>query len=161
MVKQALKRRKPGFSETYHGFRTFSKLLEEAEPRKLLEPFYMTRNPGIHYQIFRARWVISIPHPNPVLSESILMTATDPTINSVTRHCISGHHPATSPAWSRLFELPVASPANCRVLELGCATGGNLILWPGTGLRRKPWGSTSPPARSREGAVNDRPPWPD
>jgi uncharacterized protein (TIGR00288 family) len=37
MVKQALKRRKPGFSETYHGFRTFSKLLEEAQARKLLE----------------------------------------------------------------------------------------------------------------------------
>ncbi|MCB1763141.1 MAG: NYN domain-containing protein [Gammaproteobacteria bacterium] len=37
MVKQALKRRKPGFSETYHGFRTFGKLLEEAQTRKLLE----------------------------------------------------------------------------------------------------------------------------
>lgn len=37
MVKQALKRRQPGFSETYHGFRTFSKLLEEAQARHLLE----------------------------------------------------------------------------------------------------------------------------
>ena len=37
MVKQALKRRKPGFNETYHGFRTFGKLLEEAKARKLLE----------------------------------------------------------------------------------------------------------------------------
>lgn len=37
MVKQALKRRKPGFSESYHGFRSFSKLLEEAKERKLLE----------------------------------------------------------------------------------------------------------------------------
>jgi len=37
MVKQTLKRRKPGFSETYHGFRTFGQLLEEAEKRKLLE----------------------------------------------------------------------------------------------------------------------------
>ncbi|MGZ8243261.1 NYN domain-containing protein [Methylomagnum sp.] len=37
MVKQALKRRKPGFNETYHGFRTFAKLLEEAQARKLLE----------------------------------------------------------------------------------------------------------------------------
>ena len=37
MVKQALKRRKPGFNETYHGFRTFGKLLEEAQARKLLE----------------------------------------------------------------------------------------------------------------------------
>ena len=37
MVKQALKRRKPGFSETYHGFRSFGQLLEEAEKRQLLE----------------------------------------------------------------------------------------------------------------------------
>ena len=37
MVKQTLKRRKPGFSESYHGFRTFGQLLEEARARKLLE----------------------------------------------------------------------------------------------------------------------------
>jgi len=36
MVKQALKRRKPGFSESYYGFRSFSRLLEEAQARKLL-----------------------------------------------------------------------------------------------------------------------------
>ena len=36
MVKQTLKRRKPGFNETYHGFRTFGKLLEELQARKLL-----------------------------------------------------------------------------------------------------------------------------
>ena len=37
MIKQALKRRKPGFSERYHGFRTFGQLLEEAQKRKRLE----------------------------------------------------------------------------------------------------------------------------
>jgi uncharacterized protein (TIGR00288 family) len=37
MVKQALKRRNPGFNESYHGFRTFGKLLEEAQTRGLLE----------------------------------------------------------------------------------------------------------------------------
>jgi uncharacterized protein (TIGR00288 family) len=36
MVKQALKRRNPGFNESYYGFRTFSELLEEAQNRKLL-----------------------------------------------------------------------------------------------------------------------------
>ncbi len=36
MVKQTLKRRKPGFSESYFGFRAFSDLLEEAEKRKLV-----------------------------------------------------------------------------------------------------------------------------
>ena len=40
MVKQALKRRKPGFNEAFYGFRSFGKLLDEAEARKLvtLEP---------------------------------------------------------------------------------------------------------------------------
>jgi len=37
MVKQALKRRNPGFSESYYGFRAFSDLLEEAKKRGLLE----------------------------------------------------------------------------------------------------------------------------
>jgi uncharacterized protein (TIGR00288 family) len=36
MVKQALKRRKPGFNESYYGFSSFSKLLDEAEARRLL-----------------------------------------------------------------------------------------------------------------------------
>jgi uncharacterized LabA/DUF88 family protein len=36
MVKQALKRRKPGFNESYYGFRSFNELLEEAEDRGLL-----------------------------------------------------------------------------------------------------------------------------
>jgi uncharacterized protein (TIGR00288 family) len=37
MVKQAIKRRKPGFNERYHGFRSFGEMLEEAEGRKLLQ----------------------------------------------------------------------------------------------------------------------------
>ena len=36
MVKQALKRRKPGFAESYYGFRSFNGLLEEAERRGAL-----------------------------------------------------------------------------------------------------------------------------
>ena len=36
MVKQTLKRRKPGFNESYHGFNNFSQLLEEAQAAKLL-----------------------------------------------------------------------------------------------------------------------------
>ena len=36
MVKQALKRRKPGFNESYYGFRAFSDLLDEAAKRKMV-----------------------------------------------------------------------------------------------------------------------------
>ena len=37
MVKQALKRRKPGFNESYYGFRSFNEMLEEAEAQDLVE----------------------------------------------------------------------------------------------------------------------------
>jgi uncharacterized protein (TIGR00288 family) len=36
MVKQTLKRRRPGFNESYYGFRSFNQLLEEAAQRGLL-----------------------------------------------------------------------------------------------------------------------------
>jgi len=37
MLKQTLKRRKPGFNESYYGFRSFSEMLEEAKTRGILE----------------------------------------------------------------------------------------------------------------------------
>jgi len=37
MVKQALKRRKPGFNESYYGFRAFSDLLEEMQQKGLVK----------------------------------------------------------------------------------------------------------------------------
>jgi uncharacterized protein (TIGR00288 family) len=46
MVKQAVKRRKPGFNETYHGFRTFGQLLEEAQARGLLTLEYDEKSGG-------------------------------------------------------------------------------------------------------------------
>jgi uncharacterized protein (TIGR00288 family) len=46
MVKQALKRRHPGFNETFHGFRTFSELLEEAQTRGLLTLEYDEKSGG-------------------------------------------------------------------------------------------------------------------
>lgn len=37
MVKQTLKRKKPTFAETFHGYRNFNELLEDAQQRGLLE----------------------------------------------------------------------------------------------------------------------------
>jgi uncharacterized protein (TIGR00288 family) len=37
MVKQTLKRRRPGFNESYYGFRSFNRLLEEAAARGLMD----------------------------------------------------------------------------------------------------------------------------
>lgn len=37
MIKQTLKRRKPGFNESYYGYRTFGQLLQEGASRGILE----------------------------------------------------------------------------------------------------------------------------
>ena len=46
MVKQALKRRKPGFSESYHGYKTFKHLLEDAKARGMLKLEYDKKSGG-------------------------------------------------------------------------------------------------------------------
>ena len=47
MVKQALKRRNPGFNETFYGFRSFGKLLDEAEARKLIKLEHDEKSGGV------------------------------------------------------------------------------------------------------------------
>src|SRR5262249_44142931 len=37
MIKDTMKRKKPSFNEAYHGYRTFSELLEDAQKEGLLE----------------------------------------------------------------------------------------------------------------------------
>lgn len=37
MIKQTMKRKRPSFNEEYHGYSTFSKLLEDAQRRKLVK----------------------------------------------------------------------------------------------------------------------------
>jgi uncharacterized protein (TIGR00288 family) len=46
MIKQTLKRRKPGFNEVYYGFRTFAQLLEEAERQGLIKLKHDERSGG-------------------------------------------------------------------------------------------------------------------
>lgn len=46
MIKQALKRRRPGFNESFYGFRTFGDLLEEAQNRGLIEMALDERSGG-------------------------------------------------------------------------------------------------------------------
>ncbi len=56
MVKQALKRRKPGFNESYYGFRSFSKLLDEAANRKLLEVEQDEKSGGVIIKNFNPEY---------------------------------------------------------------------------------------------------------
>jgi len=54
MVKQALKRRKPGFNESYYGFRSFGKLLDEAAARNLLSLEPDEKSGGVIIKSFNA-----------------------------------------------------------------------------------------------------------
>ena len=56
MVKQALKRRKPGFNESYYGFRSFSKLLDEAAARKLLDVEQDEKSGGVIIKNFNPEY---------------------------------------------------------------------------------------------------------
>ena len=53
MVKQTLKRRRPGFNESYYGFRSFNRLLEEAVSRELMELEYDEKSGGYIIKKFR------------------------------------------------------------------------------------------------------------
>ena len=46
MVKQTLKRRKPGFNESYYGYRTFSALLEDAQKRNMVKLVHDEKSGG-------------------------------------------------------------------------------------------------------------------
>jgi hypothetical protein len=56
MVKQTLKRRRPGFNESYYGFGSFSKLLEEAQSRGLLTLEPDEKSGGVIVKSFNPDW---------------------------------------------------------------------------------------------------------
>ncbi|MGK5064034.1 NYN domain-containing protein [Janthinobacterium sp. LB3P112] len=60
MLKEAIKRRKPDFSESYYGFRTFGNLLEEAQTRGLLE-FGRDEKSGAY--VYRSSGLVAAPVP--------------------------------------------------------------------------------------------------
>lgn len=56
MVKQALKRRRPGFNESYYGFSSFSRLLDEAEARRLITLEHDEKSGGVIIRSFSTDW---------------------------------------------------------------------------------------------------------
>ncbi len=54
MIKQALKRRKPGFSESYHGFKSFNHLLQEAQKLGLLDLQHDEKSGGYIIKSYRS-----------------------------------------------------------------------------------------------------------
>ena len=133
VVKDALKRRKPDFSESFHGFRTFGSLLEEAQVRGLLE---LGRDDKSNVYVQRAS------EPRPAHDSPL------------------AHEAPPAPLPPRMPELPpaapVASAAAAPVLEPRVAepastddgvTGLTAVALPEKPPRKKPARKT--PARPR------------
>lgn len=82
MLKEAIKRRKPGFNETYYGFRAFGNLLEEAQARGLLE-FGRDEKSGAY--VYRSNAVpaaaatVEAAHDHPAHETALPATAEAPT----------------------------------------------------------------------------------
>lgn len=55
MIKQTLKRRRPGFNESYYGFRTFGQLLEEAHASGILDLEHDDKSGGVIIRNCHAR----------------------------------------------------------------------------------------------------------
>ncbi len=70
MLKEAIKRRKPDFNETYYGFRAFGNLLEEAQARGLLELGRDEKSGAFVYRSSSA----SAASIEPVVSEDVSAT---------------------------------------------------------------------------------------
>jgi uncharacterized LabA/DUF88 family protein len=75
MLKEAIKRRKPDFNESYYGFRAFGNLLEEAQARGLLE---LGRDEKSGAYVSRSSAPAVAPRSEPAASESIGTITTAP-----------------------------------------------------------------------------------
>ena len=77
VLKEAIKRRKPDFNETWYGFRAFGNLLEEAQARGLLE-FGRDDKSGAY--VFRSA---AMPVPHTALHDQAPMADTMPSAEAV------------------------------------------------------------------------------
>lgn len=68
MIKDTMKRKKPSFNEAYHGYRTFSELLEDAQKEGLLE--LETDKRSRTYVVTRFGAEMTAPAPKPVARPS-------------------------------------------------------------------------------------------
>ena len=75
MLKEAIKRRKPDFSESFYGFRTFGNLLEEAQTRGLLEFGRDEKSGAYVYRSSGLAPAASVPAVTDTASEVVVVDA--------------------------------------------------------------------------------------
>jgi len=104
VVKEALKRRNPGFNESYYGFKAFGNLLEEAANRGLLE-FGRDERSGAYVsrRVAGAASVTGTPEPLelPVLEDSLSEAAVAEAVTSEPTTEAPAEAPARKPRRTR------------------------------------------------------------
>ena len=94
VLKEALKRRNPGFSEGYYGFKTFGNLLEEAQARGLLE-FGRDEKSGAY--VFRGSGMSTVATPAPQADAAPhRQPARGPQADTASRHDFHPPHVASA-----------------------------------------------------------------
>jgi uncharacterized LabA/DUF88 family protein len=101
VLKEALKRRNPGFSESYYGFRTFGNLLEEAQGRGLLD---LGRDEKSGLYVFRGTGVATRPDNSSGHAHDRMDAGSHVDGHEVTSHPAS--HPAQTTEQSTDVERP-------------------------------------------------------
>ena len=105
MLKEAIKRRKPDFNESYYGFRAFGNLLEEAQSRGLLE---LGRDEKSNAFVYRSNVPAALPPPGePMVTEVALVPEETSTAPAPKRRGRGGNkRPAKEPAQAQADPLP-------------------------------------------------------
>ncbi|MDE2402384.1 MAG: NYN domain-containing protein [Burkholderiales bacterium] len=122
VLKEAIKRRNPGFSESYYGFRTFGNLLEEAQARGLLEfgrdeksGAYVFRGNGpVNGALARPEVAQTTPHHAPIGAPIIdaSPSAEAPEKPESRRRGRGGRKPSVQVEATTMAEAPVAASAD-------------------------------------------------
>ena len=111
-LKQAIKRRKPDFSESYYGFRTFGNLLEEVQKRGLLE-LGRDEKSGVYAYRSSDRTVGNEPmteQPAVVPASLEVAAASDAAKDEIPRKGRRGRKPAEKKAEEVLVQSTDAAP---------------------------------------------------
>jgi uncharacterized protein (TIGR00288 family) len=120
MVKDTMKRKKPSFNEEYHGYRTFSELLEDGQRHGLIEiekhktsGTYVVNRFGDELRRNGQTVVQQLPQPVPLalpLPKPLLQPAPLERSNAPTQRNDRGPRPATPPPLPSQRPLEVRAP---------------------------------------------------
>ena len=119
VLKEAIKRRKPDFNESYYGFRAFGNLLEEAQARGLLE-FGRDEKSGAY--VFRSNAGAATSEP---IHEA--PTPVAPAVGAVATEAVGTATEIATPKAAKAARKPATRARRPRKVADECHAGGSAI----------------------------------